>query len=57
MGRDGVEGLKAIKAARGQVLAQDEAGVVGTVLPVDEIAERLMGILVQPFRAERHARG
>lgn len=52
MGSDGVEGLKAVKAAGGRVLAQDEAssvvygmpreavvaGVVDAVVPVDEVA-------------------
>jgi two-component system chemotaxis response regulator CheB len=55
MGSDGVEGLKAVRAAGGRVLAQDEAssvvygmpgeavaaGVVETVLAVDAIAPRL----------------
>lgn len=55
MGSDGVEGLKVVKAAGGQVLAQDEAtsvvygmnreavkaGVVDAVLSVAEVAARL----------------
>lgn len=55
MGSDGVEGLKAVRAAGGRVLAQDEAssvvygmpgeavaaGVVEAVLAVDAIAPRL----------------
>lgn len=55
MGTDGVEGLKAVKAAGGLVLAQDEAtsvvygmpreaalaGVVDAVLPVEDIAASL----------------
>ena len=56
MGSDGVEGLKAVKAGGGHVLAQDEAtsvvygmpreavaaGVVDVVLPVDGVAARLV---------------
>lgn len=59
MGSDGVEGLKAVKAAGGRVLAQDEAssvvygmpgeavaaGVVDAVLAVDEMAQRLVELI------------
>ncbi len=66
MGSDGVEGLKAVKAAGGQVLAQDEvtsvvygmpreavaAGVVDAVLPVDAVAARLVELAGGPGRAK-----
>jgi two-component system chemotaxis response regulator CheB len=59
MGNDGVEGLRAVKAAGGHVLAQDEsssvvygmpgeaaaAGIVDAVLAVDEIASRLVDLV------------
>ncbi len=59
MGRDGVEGLKAVKAVGGRVLAQDQAssvvygmpgeavaaGVVDTVLAVEEMAPRLAELI------------
>jgi two-component system chemotaxis response regulator CheB len=65
MGSDGVEGLKAVRAAGGRVLAQDEAssvvygmpgeavaaGVVEAVLAVDAIAPRLAELLA----GENHA--
>lgn len=58
MGSDGVEGLKAVKATGGRVLAQDEAssvvygmpreavaaGVVDAVLPIGDIAAYLMDL-------------
>ncbi|MBI4500594.1 MAG: chemotaxis-specific protein-glutamate methyltransferase CheB [Gemmatimonadetes bacterium] len=60
MGSDGVEGLKAVKAAGGRVVAQDEstcvvygmpkeavaAGVVDAVLPIHEVALRLVELAV-----------
>ena len=66
MGSDGVEGLKAVKAAGGQVLAQDEAssivygmpreavaaGIVDAVLAVDAVAPRLLDLVAKPGRAE-----
>ena len=56
MGHDEVDGLRAVRAAGGLVLAQDEstsvvygmpgeavaAGVVDSILPIDEIAPRLV---------------
>lgn len=71
MGSDGVEGLKAVKAVRGRVMAQDEAtsvvygmpreavaaGLVDLVLPVDQIAARLMELTTRPIRAEGNPRG
>jgi two-component system chemotaxis response regulator CheB len=59
MGRDGVDGLKAVQAGGGLVLAQDEescvvfgmpgeairAGVVDEVLPVHAIADRLIRMI------------
>lgn len=59
MGSDGVDGLRAVKAAGGHVLAQDEAssivygmpkeavasGVVDSILTLDEIAPRLVHLL------------
>lgn len=61
MGSDGVQGLKAVKAAGGRVLAQDEAssvvygmpgeavaaGVVDAVLKADEIAPRLAQLVAE----------
>jgi two-component system, chemotaxis family, protein-glutamate methylesterase/glutaminase len=58
MGNDGVEGLKAVKAAGGLVLAQDQAssvvygmprealaaGVVDTVVSLDELPSQLMDL-------------
>src|SRR5690606_10398801 len=58
MGRDGTEGLKALRKAGGKVIAQDEAtsvvfgmpgsavsaGVVHEVLPLQEISSRLTGL-------------
>jgi two-component system chemotaxis response regulator CheB len=69
MGSDGVDGLKAVKAAGGRVLAQDEAssvvygmpreavaaGVVDAVLPLDDVAQYLMELTVGPGRAEERA--
>lgn len=69
MGSDGVEGLKAVQAAGGQVLAQDEAtsvvygmpreavaaGVVDAVLPVDDVAARLVELAEGPGRAKGRA--
>jgi two-component system chemotaxis response regulator CheB len=59
MGNDGVDGLKAVKDRGGLVLAQDEAssvvygmpreaaatGVVDVVVPLDEVAARLVGLV------------
>ncbi len=59
MGRDGVEGLHAVKGAGGRVFAQDEpssvvygmpgeavaAGVVDAILAVDEIAQHLAELI------------
>lgn len=70
MGSDGVEGLKAVKAAGGRVLAQDEAssvvygmpgeavsaGVVDAVLAVDEMAPRLVGLLAGGNDADARTR-
>jgi two-component system chemotaxis response regulator CheB len=70
MGNDGVEGLKAVRAAGGRVLAQDEpssvvygmpgeavaAGVVDAVLAIDEIAPRLMDLLAGGNDAGAHPR-
>ena len=69
MGSDGVEGLKAVKAAGSQVLAQDEAtsvvygmpreaaaaGVVDAVLAIDAVAPRLQELVARPGRAEGRA--
>lgn len=70
MGRDGVEGLKAVKAAGGRVLAQDEpssvvygmpgeavaAGVVDAVLAVDEIARHLAELVAGGNHVDAHPR-
>jgi two-component system chemotaxis response regulator CheB len=67
MGSDGVEGLCAVKAAGGRVLAQDEAssvvygmpreavaaGAVDTVLPLDAIAPYLVKLVARSESAER----
>lgn len=70
MGRDGVDGLRAVKAAGGLVLAQDEAssvvygmpreaaaaGVVDAVLPLDAVAGAL-GKLASTYDTSRPTRG
>jgi two-component system chemotaxis response regulator CheB len=70
MGCDGVEGLRAVKAAGGYVLAQDEAssivygmpgeavaaGVVDAVLGIDEIAPRLAELITGEKHANTHPR-
>jgi two-component system, chemotaxis family, protein-glutamate methylesterase/glutaminase len=62
MGNDGVEGLRALKAAGGLVIAQDEAsseifgmpgaavaaGVTDVILPLDAIAPQLRLIAGPP---------
>jgi two-component system chemotaxis response regulator CheB len=59
MGQDGVRGLKALKEAGGQVIAQDEAtsvvygmpraaveaGVVDKVLPLEEIPRAIVELV------------
>src|SRR6185436_555314 len=59
MGQDGVEGLRAVRQAGGEVIAQDEAssvvygmpgaaaraGVVDLVLPLKDIAARILRAL------------
>jgi len=68
MGRDGVEGLKAVKAAGGQVLAQDEAssvvygmpreavevGVVDAVVSIGEVGARLTNLVAGGNDAHTH---
>jgi two-component system, chemotaxis family, protein-glutamate methylesterase/glutaminase len=70
MGRDGVDGLNAVKAAGGWVLAQDEAssvvygmpgeavaaGVVDSVLAVDELAPRLAELVAGGSHADARPR-
>jgi two-component system chemotaxis response regulator CheB len=69
MGTDGVEGLKAVKAAGGRVLAQDEAssvvygmpgeavaaGVVDAVLTIDDMATRLAELVAGGNHADARA--
>ncbi|HEU4722034.1 MAG TPA: chemotaxis-specific protein-glutamate methyltransferase CheB [Gemmatimonadaceae bacterium] len=61
MGRDGVDGLRVLSSAGGHVIAQDEttsivygmpheavrAGVVGAVLPLEEIGDYLIQLLTR----------
>ncbi len=68
MGNDGVEGLKAVKAAGGMVLAQDEAssvvygmpreaveaGVVDAVLSIGEVGARLTNLVAGGDDAHTH---
>ncbi len=68
MGNDGVEGLKAVKAAGGMVLAQDEAssvvygmpreaveaGVVDVVLSIGEVGARLTNLVAGGNDAHTH---
>jgi two-component system, chemotaxis family, protein-glutamate methylesterase/glutaminase len=70
MGRDGVDGLVAAKAAGGRTIAQDEttavvygmpreaveAGVADAVLGVDEIAPRLIAMVAGGTHADSHPR-
>lgn len=70
MGADGVEGLKAVKAAGGHVLAQDEAssvvygmpqeavnaGIVDAVLPIEAIAPRLTELVAGAPDVNTHPR-
>ena len=67
MGRDGADGLAAVRAAGGRTLAQDEAtsvvygmpraaveaGAVERVLPLEEIAEAITGLVRQADEAWR----
>lgn len=68
MGNDGVDGLKTVKAAGGVVLAQDEAssvvygmpreavaaGVVDVVVPINEVAARLMNLVAGGGNGQAH---
>lgn len=70
MGSDGVEGLRAVKAAGGRVLAQDEAssvvygmpgeavaaGIVDAVLATDEMAPRLVELVAGGSDADARPR-
>ena len=70
MGRDGVDGLHAVKAAGGWVLAQDEAssivygmpgeavaaGLVDAVLAVDDVAPRLVELIAGGSYADARPR-
>lgn len=70
MGSDGVEGLRAVKAGGGWVLAQDEAssvvygmpgeavaaGLADAVLPVEEIAPRLLELVAGENHGNAHSR-
>ena len=67
MGSDGVQGLRAVKAAGGQVVAQDEAtsvvygmpreaamaGLVDDVLPLGAVAARLVELVAAPGESAR----
>ena len=67
MGSDGVQGLRAVKAAGGQVVAQDEAtsvvygmpreaamaGLVDDVLPLGTVAARLVELVAAPGQSAR----
>ena len=71
MGRDGTEGLKALRKAGGTVIAQDEsssvvfgmpgsaisAGVVDEVLPLSEISARLIDIASLTINEENRGHG
>jgi two-component system chemotaxis response regulator CheB len=70
MGRDGVEGLRAVKAAGGRVIAQDEgtsvvygmpreaaaAGLVDLELPIGEIGSRLTDLVIGGDDGYSHSR-
>jgi two-component system chemotaxis response regulator CheB len=62
MGRDGVDGLRAIRQAGGRIIAESEAsavvygmpaaavdaGLADYILPLDEVCGAIAGLLVRP---------